>query len=342
MQHFPSRRAVRRSLCFTVAVVSAGRVQLRKLYATDCCTHVQDAATFWKAVEAFPASLLAPLKPFNHSASSGGQIWNPLQPKKNVSGQPFGASQALAAPYANPNPDNGNPKWKLPVPLNSSHSLAAAADNAPAPAPVPSMLVPLSEHAAPQPSVSSPTSAAALAEAVNLKPDNGNPKYKLPVPLNTSDHLGAKADNATGALLLPNVTVPLSELKNVSLPPVSGPSSAEAAAAQAIREQQAKLAAALGQAANAPALAAHPLNASAHNSTIPVSPPAPPAMVLSQAAICEDVNSCASACNASSLDICFSAGAINAAISHPASHNQRLQEHRCAHGASLSLLNCSV
>ena len=240
----------------------------------EFCPHVQDAASFWKSVEAIPASLLAPLKPFNLSASHGGQFWNPLQPKKNISSQPFSASQALAAPYANPNPDNGNPKWKLPVPLNDSHSLAIAADSAPAPAPVPSLALPLSEHAAPQPPVSAPTSAAALAEAVNLNPDNGNPKYKLPVPLNISDHVVAKADNATGAGVAPNVTIPLSEHQSLTLAPVSGPSPAaalaQAAAAQAIREQQARLAAGLALAPKEPALPGHAPNISAHNSTLPV------------------------------------------------------------------------
>ena len=125
-------------------------------------------------------------------------------------------------------------------------------------------------------------SAAALAEAVNLNPDNGNPKYKLPVPLNISNHLNAKADNATGPALVPNVTFPLSEHKNLTLPLVSGPSpaaaNAEAAAAQAVREQQARLAAALAQAANGPAPAARLPNVTAHNSTIPVRTPTSPAM----------------------------------------------------------------
>lgn len=247
---------------------------------------VQDAVSFWKSVEAIPASLLAPLKPFNLSAAFGGQIGNPLQPKKNISSQPFSASQALAAPYANPDPDNGNPKWKLPVPLNGSHFLAAAAESAPAPAPVPSIAVPLSEHAAPQLPVSAPTSAAALADAINLKPDNGNPKYKLPVPLNVSDHQPAKADNATGTGVAPNVTIPLSEHQSLTLSPVSGPSpaaaNAQAAAAQAVREQQqARLAAALAQAPKEPALPGHAPNISAHNTTIPVT-----SLLLSRICLC--------------------------------------------------------
>ena len=241
----------------------------------DCCLNVQDASSFWKSVQAIPATLLAPLKPFNLSAASGGPFWNPLQPKKNISSQAFSAASDLASPYANPNPDNGNPKWKLPIPLNGSHSLAAAAaDIASAPAPAPSTAVPLSEQAAPQAPVSGPTSAAALAQPVNLNPDNGNPKYRLPAPLNSSDPLIERVHNVTVAGLVPNVTLPLPAHKNLTLPPVGGPSAtdaaAEAVAARAIREQQAKLAAALAQAAKNPALPGHAPNVTAHNITLPV------------------------------------------------------------------------
>ena len=238
---------------------------------------MQDAASFWKSVQAIPISLLAPLKPFNLSAPHGSPFWNPLQPKKNLSSQAFSAASDLAAPYANPNPDGGNPKWKLPIPLpstvNGSHSLAAAADTASAPAPAPSIAAPLSEPATPQAPASGPTSAAALAQPVNLNPDSGNPKYKLPVPVNSTDPLIERAHNVTVAGLLPNVTIPLPPHKNLTLPPVSGPSAAdaaaEAAAARAIREQQARLAAALAQAAKEPALPGHAPNVTAHNITLP-------------------------------------------------------------------------
>ena len=245
----------------------------RNRHHADCCLHVQDAASFWKSVQAIPIALLAPLKPFNLSSASGGPFWDPLQPKKNISSQAFSAASDLAAPFANPNPDGGNPKWKLPIPLNGSHSLAEAAGIASAPAPVPSAAAPLSEHAAPQAPVSGPTSAAALAQPVNLNPDNGNPKYKLPVPLNSSDPLIERVHNVTVSGLVPNVTIPPPPHKNLTLPPVSGPSAAdaaaEAAAARAIREQQARLAAALAQAAKQPALPGHVPNVTAHNITLP-------------------------------------------------------------------------